>query len=937
MPHDPRTVLTNITLKGKSNAMHLKTSGISILLLTLLALVGCAQTNTITQPVSVTHQGQPYVSIWPNSNSHSNNEATLSLLVKAGSLQERDTELGYAHFVEHMAFNGTDAFPGDAIREQLEYLGMSLGDHVNAYTTFDHTRYDLYLNSVDPERLEAAIRLLSEWAYRVEFSEQEVQKEKAIVVEEWRLMQTEADRVESRIKENYYAGTRGADRMPIGTRISIESATAEGLKAFYQRWYRANNMAIIVAGDVDAPAVAELVAQYFPEDNQNSPEPGSYKLNPAAMEERLILTDPYVTSGYVEINHYVDYPLIDTIDELVDINHWIAALDIWYDRVQARLPDTQGAVSNADYSWNHLSGDRLNIGLSANLAGDDFEQAIGLIEQERQRIIATGIDQAELDNWRNSLLEHERSQQDSAAYLADVIVQNILFDWPMLGQPERIKLFEQRLGELTPESVQAAFAALFNSDPKITLIHPYRSPAPTIEDINTWLDSAAVLPLATVASESETDTAWAINPATGGAIVKEEALAQDVTRWTLNNGMTVHYRHSDQAPGKVYYELVGLHGFNALSPSETIVARLALPTLGTSGLRDMNGSQLSEWLNARNITQMPRFSFFERGMYGSGPRQQFPVMMRLLHSALTEAQVDDTAWRHIRNQNREHLNQIQGHPHEPWIKTVEETLFRNDVAFRSLSAEELNRIDADSIQAIYDTYFSGTQNYQLSIVGDISRKTVRTSIIEAIATLPQQSADWSVGRAYPAPAETASHRVSGSGEQTATTVLRYSLPKTDFTETSFTTFNLLEAWLNKTLFEEIRENRGYVYSIRSTIDGATITQDEITLIIELSTDPENVETVLTEVKTQLVSLAESQATANQINQWHQTLKLDFQQNINGAKQQAEVMAYAPLFGQNPVEALTFATEPPATSMQLTALAAQFTDPNTKLVELIWMP
>lgn len=918
--------------------MHYKDCTIRLwLAATLLALLtACANQTTREQPVSITGTDRPELYIWPNSNSHSNNEASIRLLVNAGSLQETGSELGYAHFVEHMAFNGTAAYPGKALRVQLDALGITLGSHSNAYTTFDHTLYELNLNTVTPERLDTAIELLAEWAYRIEFDEQEVEQEKPVIIEEWRLSESEADRVDARIQENYYGGSRLAERKPIGTRSSIETATADALKAFYQRWYRANNMAIIVAGDVDDQLVADLVEEHFPADTQRSPEPDTHRVNPAAMEDRLILTDPYAASGYVAIDHYVDHPSVETKDDLFEMEHWIAALDIWHDRVQARLQETEGAVVGADYHWDHLGNDTLNIGLSANLAGDDFEQAIGIIEGERQRIIASGIEQTELDDWRNSLLEYERSQQDSAAHLAGLVTDNILYDWPLLGQPERIAEYEERLPELTPQSVQTAFTRLFSPEPKVTLVHPYRSPAPSVEDIDTWLASVEVVPTISDTA-NQADRLWAIDPTTTGSVVSEESLAQNVTRWTLGNGMTVYYRHSDQTPGKVFYELYGVHGFDALSPSETADARLALPTLGTSGLRDLNGTQLSEWLDARAITQVPTFSFFDRGMYGSGPSQQFPVMMRLLHVALTEARVDEAAWRHIRNQNREYLSQLQGHPHEPWHQTLQTTLFRDDAAFTTLTHDELNRIDRDSIQAIYDRYFSGTQNYHLSIVGDIGKKAARESVLEAIATLPQQSADWGDTRLYPAAAESVTHKVTGSGEQTATAVLRYSLPKTRFQDTTFTDLSLLEAWLDRALFEDIRENKGSVYTIDSVVDGSTMSQDEVTLIIELSTDPDNADAVVSDVKTRLESLAGSPATNRELEQWHQSLKRDFEQHIKGAEQQAEALAYAPLYGKDPVESLTFNSATPATPEQLANLIADFTGPDTKLVELIWMP
>lgn len=911
--------------------------GILLFTLALILNAGCAQVTT-TSPTTHEASGQPEVLTWPNRNSHSSNEATLHLVVKAGSLQEAEDERGFAHFVEHMAFNGTENFPANRLRERMQSLGLELGSHSNAYTTFDHTAYTIHLNSVDSERLEAAIELLSEWAYRIEFSEAEVNKEIPVIQNEWRESTGGEDSVGQKLYDDYYAGSRYLERAPIGTWVNIASVTSEALSAFYKRWYHPDNMAIVVAGDVDQNEVQSLIDTYFKAPNNNGEAPQAWSLNPEAMQDKLVITDAYTTSGYIDLNYFIESPVPQSKQQLIEQQKWQAALDIWYDRAQARLTETGGAVTDVEFYFDHPSRDLLLITFSANLSGSDYKTALSIIEGERTRLLQSGITQEELDQWVEGRLLYERAQQDSADHLAGIMMDNFLLDWPMVGQPERIDLLEATLPTFTPEQVRAALdSKLRDAVVKLRLIHPNGQTAPDAAQIETWLADATNHVETRSEQPSANGDMWAIQPQNNGNIIAERTIDPGITEWTLSNGVTVLYRHSNQAPGKVYYRLIGEGGLNTMGEQDIMNARLALPTLAQSGLRDLSGAALSEWLNSQGLEQHPAFDFFDRGMVGSGPAEKFPVLMRLLHVALTEARVDPQTWQHVRQQNLAELAQLSDNPHLPWIETVQSTLHSNDPALRTMTSAELEAITPEGMQDIYTTYYAGAQNYRLVIVGDVDRETVREAVLASVATLPGSGPEVLQKRPYPPVNESSRERVSGSGKKQAYAVIRYDIDKAALDLAHDRTSSFLTKWLNRELNETIRENNGSVYSINTNVDGFLSVQSSYSLIIELGTGPDSVDAVIQSVEDLLTTLTDQPPQSRALDTWKSTMRADFEQSVNSARHQVDRIAYAPMLDRDITASLLFENRPAPQGAVLTDMLAQFIGPNATRVELVWMP
>jgi zinc protease len=199
-------------------------------------------------------------------------QAELRLVVKAGSVLEDDDQRGLAHFVEHMQFEGTTHFPGQGINNFLGSLGLSIGADANAETSFDETQYTLRVPTDVPGALDRALTILEDWAGGATFDPSGIERQRPIVLSEWRMNLGADERTADKVRRVQLEGSRYVDRSPIGTPEVIQRATREQLSRFYRDWYRPDLMAVIVVGDVDRSAVGRMIAQHFQPLTNPSPE-----------------------------------------------------------------------------------------------------------------------------------------------------------------------------------------------------------------------------------------------------------------------------------------------------------------------------------------------------------------------------------------------------------------------------------------------------------------------------------------------------------------------------------------------------------------------------------------------------------------------------------------------------------------------------------------
>lgn len=903
--------------------------------LSALLLVGCAQKN-LQSSVSVTAEtGRPQFIVWPNANSHSNNEVSIRLVVQAGSLQETDQQRGYAHFVEHMVFRGTENFPDKTLQARLRDLGVDIGQHSNAYTSFNETVYWVHLNTADQDRIDGVLEVLADMAFKATFDPAVVEIEKSVVVQEWRDRTREESSVDELLNGHFYQGSQYAERYPIGTKESIEAATAESLKAFYEAWYHTGNISVIVAGDVDLAATQQTLQRVFPMDalRASGGQPERTALNLSAINPRFMMTDSLTTAGSVWISYLHPQEVPTTKPEGVrELAYWVA-MDVLNDRLSNRILDLGGRVTGFDAFSHYPVPGYFAIELGAYFQSEHMQEAVTVLEEERQRLLTEGVTAAELQRWKTNFLRSERRQQDSADHLADEAMYHVLENWPMLNQPEKLALWEELLPQVTPAEILHVLRPTLTQAPIVALVHPNNIAAPEAADIDAWLAAARFVPSAQPTTDAGNE--WSINPTYQGAIELEEDLGHGLTRWQLDNGIEVFHKFSDVNPNKVNFTMVGLGGFNRLAEEDIPAGRLLVDMLANSGLRDLDGPQLNQWLQDQNLALDIRQDFFDKALYGSSETDNLDMALRVVHSALTEARIDPRVWEYFHQQYREQLQQLATHPHKPWIDMANREMHGNDAALRPLTQQELDQITQAQVMDVYQRTVAGAQNYRLSIVGDISREDARRAVLESIATLTPQAEEILVGRPVPRVQTSSDERVTGSGEQSAQIVMRYNLPKANLASTYGSDSYYLSRWLNERLFDRLRNELGQVYSINVQLDGNTERHTDVTLVINLAVDPEEVDHAIEEVR---ATLAATHGTLDpeELSRWHSEGRDGLKNEQLSPHVLASDIAYAELFDYDVVRLVTADPREP-TADNVEGLLAMFLYSDTIPQTWVWLP
>ena len=406
------------------------------------------------------------------------------LVIASGSSNEEDHELGYAHFVEHMAFNGTKSFPKNELVDYLRSIGMTFGAEVNAYTSREETVYTLEMPTDDPEFFTTGLKVLREWATAISFDPIEVEKEKGVILEERRLglgPHEEAGRNELPVM---LAGSRHADRDPMGTEESVRTATAEGLKAFYQRNYRADRMAVIVVGDLDVKSAAEAVEREF-----SFPTPDGIVLPrqvfPVAISQEMSFAStfhPDFDRSVVMYSKIVPYERETTIGDYAEM----LTMRIAAEAIKLRLSDLnrsgrmawQDAFFDADYFFG-----RTRLYAFSLTAADGRElEAFSDLAKEVERIRRHGFTDSEyhrtMDLWRRWLgtLNVEDNDLRSQGF-ADEYVRNFMYAEPVPGVINERVYIRATLDAMRVEHLNAAVKAMLGSDEGFVALRAKAMPA----------------------------------------------------------------------------------------------------------------------------------------------------------------------------------------------------------------------------------------------------------------------------------------------------------------------------------------------------------------------------------------------------------------------------------------------------------------------------
>ncbi|HEU4787834.1 MAG TPA: pitrilysin family protein, partial [Gemmatimonadaceae bacterium] len=588
------------------------------------------------------------------------NRVLLRLAVKAGSIDETDSQQGLAHVLEHMAFDGTEHFKPGELVAFFESTGMQMGPHLNAYTSFDETVY-MFEVPTDKEGLVAkGLLALADFAERMTLDPKQIDKERGVVMEEWRQGLGAATRVRDKQIPVLYHGSKYAERLPIGKPEILKTFPPERLRAFYTTWYRPDRMALIVVGDIDPKALADEVKTTFGVlTNPATPAPDRHY--PVPIEKGTLVsvaTDPEVTRSSVSLvrkrprepeSHVGDYRR-GLVERLAD--------QIFQERFQelARKPDAPFLGASAYQSA--LSHDVATYTTTASVQEGKIEQGLSALAIESKRVRQFGFGAAELDRakkWTMASYERaygERDKTESGSFAQEYL--NYFLDAePSPGIEYEFSLVKQLLPGITAEEVSDRTRAVLNDVSSVVLAVEPQKPSlavPTDAQIDAALARAEQV---SVTPWTETATAKQImekTPAPGKIVDRREISAIGVTVVRFANGVEAWFKPTDFKNDQILFTMYSRGGTSLAEPAKYPEASLSGVYVNLSGAGGFKALDLQKMLAGQLGSASPFLSLSTHGISGSSTPSALETAMQLLYLDFTAPGDDPDAFALLKKQ-----------------------------------------------------------------------------------------------------------------------------------------------------------------------------------------------------------------------------------------------------------------------------------------------
>jgi zinc protease len=813
--------------------------------------------------------------------------AELRLVVKAGSILEDEDQLGLAHFVEHMAFNGTRHFPKQEVVTFMQSIGMRFGAHVNAYTSFDETVYMLQVPTDKPEVLERALLVLEDWAHNVTFDPAEIDKERGVIIEEWRMRRGAGARMTDKMFPILLNGSRYADRLPIGKTEILEGFKPERLKQFYTDWYRPDLMAVVAVGDFDKAAVEALIKKglgSIPPAAKPRQRP-IYDIPDRPRPVYAITSDKEMTSASVEIDGLLPAREQGTVgvyrEKMVD-RLFSGMLNARFSDL-AREPDAPFVMAFVGRGI-FLSRTKEQTSLNAMVKEDAIARGLEALVAETERVARFGFTAAELDRQKQAMLRAyermlaEKENRESGSRAAEYI-RNFLEQETLPTNEWEYGLHQRFLPEVTVDEINRRAREWFPERNRLVIVN-----AP--EKAGLTLPNEATLAAAIKAGSTKSLTPYddavieqpLIDPLPApGTIASSTTLeAAGITEWQLSNGVKVVLKPTTFREDEILFRATSPGGTSLAGDDDYIAATTAVQLITAGGIGRFNATDFRKLMTGKVASARPIIAEFDEGLSGNSSRRDLETMFQLIYLAFTQPRPDPTAFGVQVAQTKTMLANQKAVPEMAFVEALSNTLSQNHVRRRMTTPETVDRWNLDQSVAFYKDRFADASDFTFVFVGSFTPETIKPLVERYLGALPAlgRKETWKdVGVRYPT--GVIERTIEKGIEPKSQTAIVFT-GAFQYDQTQRVAIRALAQVLQSRLLETIREELGGTYSISAVQSYQRFPSPVYSLSIRFGSDPGRAEALVKRVFEELDRLKTNGPTEQQVNEVKQTLLRDFE-------------------------------------------------------------
>ncbi len=790
------------------------------------------------------------------------NRAELRLVVNAGSLLEQDNQLGLAHFTEHMAFNGTEHFQKNDLTNFLEKAGIKFGADLNAQTSFDETVYQLSLPTDSAHSVgdslslyEKGFLILKDWMHGLSFRDDEIEKERGVVIEEWRLGRGANARLRDQYFPVVFKNSRYAIRLPIGNKDSLMSFSHQALKNFYQDWYRPDLEAIVVVGDINLNKTESLIKKQFAslENPLKERKRNLYAL-PEHQETRIaIVTDkeqPYTIVQWVK-----QFPKRQEIT----LEDWQKSLSIQLYNYMMKeriteilhLPNAPFLYANASYTPFLRSNDVFENFVVVK-GGSSVLEGVKALINEDEKVKQYGFTKSEFDRAKKEVYSsiekqyHEKDKTNSKTYVKQY-VDNFLNGSPIPGIAFEFEYLKSNLNKISLSSLNSLANIWLQDGNRYSVIT-----APEKE--KAFLPSSGELLNALKFDKRNTLKPYVDN-ASSQTLMDKDLPETSINKvksypdigleeYTLQNGMHILLKPTQFRNDQILFSGFRKGGASNYSDAKYLNAIYATPVVQESGVGKFNNINLSKVLAGKEIRVNPYLDQYQQGFTGGSTIKDFETALQLIYLNFTSPRKDPEAFKALLEKESAYLQNRNADPAVVFADSISAIMSGHNLRNKSITSNDIPNINLDSAFSIFKQSFSNPKEFTFVFIGNFESKSLLALISKYLGNIPSGDNSSTIKDDLKDFPKGFNKKVVYKGTEPKSQVRIFYSGQADFSRDLQDQLNILTSGLGIKLRENLREDKGGTYGVGIHGGIMRFPRKQYSLEISFGCAPENVDTLI---------------------------------------------------------------------------------------------
>ncbi|MBP7102204.1 MAG: insulinase family protein [Bacteroidales bacterium] len=779
--------------------------------------------------------------------------AIFYLAVNAGSVLETDDQVGLAHFTEHMGFNGTKQYPGNTLVDELEKKGIVFGREINAYTSFDETVYHVTLPTDDSVLFNMGLKILDGWAFGMLMTEKEIDKERGVIIEEWRTRVGAGNRLREKTLPIELKGAKYVDRLPIGTLENLQQFTYASIRNYYKTWYRSDNMALVVVGDFDPIRMEQMLKDFF-EMNDASATPlyRPYNNIPDNKEPLIaIATDPETTQTQFAINY--KQPASETVtigDFRRNIIH-----SLFTTMLNARLSEIseqktapfQSAYTYYSSYWSRTSDAFTNRYVCKEGKGlEAFELAL----IELQRLAQHGFVASEFTRAKDEIINRfeqqaiEESKKESRSF-ASAYGANFLKNSPITSSKDYNTLAKILMEGISIEEVNQLIHQWIkdeNITVNFTLPEKKGMKVPTEKQILALFEKSKNTQTTPYVDNANSLPFLVKEPKSGTVVKRTDNKEFGYTEVLLSNGAIVIMKQTDFNNDQIVFNASSYGGTSLYSDNKLVNASYAAGIIRECGIGNYNTNAYKKFMYGKNFSIYPWIGTLSEGISGNSNGKDFELFLQNLYMIFEAPRKDQNVLDKNIDSWRTNIKTQQSSPDFKFSLRAAHLKYPKDKrSIFALEEKHLSEMQIDEMYSIFTERFNNAADFTFYFVGNIDIENALPLIEKYIGGLPstQKKETW-IDRSSPFATGVINETVYAGIDEKSKFTISTCMPF-EWNTKNLLAVSLLNNIIKIKLTEEIRENLGGTYGVGFGLSTQKLPQEKIYMNIQLGCEPSRID------------------------------------------------------------------------------------------------